>query len=175
MNPACFFVHPRSPRSSAPCCQFPTYWPSRLPAPHAPVTKALPGHALPYPNPTPPCLGRVPVTGPTCPAQQRSTAAWPGPTSPGRACQPSAPPHPAARAHRPAQPCSSPAVGPAPPSSVCSSPGPAPPCLRCAVLNITPPHPAPPCPAHRVGGPSPPASAPPVRAELLFVLNFFLD
>jgi hypothetical protein len=132
-----------------------------LPAPHAPATPALPrprpvGQAPPYPDPSPPCLGRALV-------------ARPHPT----VCTGRRPhlPRP-----RPAQQCA-PVVGPTPPSSACQRPWPALP-RPCSTRQRTPTarqRPAPPCSAHRVGGQSPPAPSPPVRAELLFVLIFFLD
>jgi hypothetical protein len=66
VNPTYFFVLPRSPHSSAPRCLLPTHWPPQLPAPHAPGTPVLPwprptGHAPPYPDSAPPCLGRAPA------------------------------------------------------------------------------------------------------------------
>jgi hypothetical protein len=76
-------------RSSVPRCLLPMHRPPRLPAPHAPATPALPrscpaGHTPPYPDPTPPCLGRAPVVrpSPTLPSRappDRASAVGPAP------------------------------------------------------------------------------------------------
>jgi hypothetical protein len=181
VNSACFFILPRSPRSSAPHCLLPTHRLPRLPlSTHRPPrlcpgrprsTLPQPGPAFPQPHagcPAPPRRARQPPTPPASVVPRPTMRV--GPVSP----------RPAARVDRPARPRPArphaPVIGPAPQRLPAARPDPTLP-RPCPVQQRTLTAqlgPALPCPAHRVGGLSPPAPAPLVRAELLFVLNFFL-
>jgi hypothetical protein len=103
MNPSCFFVLPRSPCSSAPCCLRPHTCHSGSPLPMRPPPRLYPGRPRPtLPQPGPACLDRAPPgharwTRLIPPSSTRRLPgpgrAPPGPTSPA-----SAAPRPAARA-----------------------------------------------------------------------------